>query len=145
MKRATTGGHPTRQAMLALLELEPGLSERSIRGRLDLSSGTGRHHLGVLRREGAVWSLRLGGRDWYFPGAKPFTEQERLEAVAGAVDPSLRAILDVVGDGLRQKEVLAALPWCHSTTQNRLARLVRIGLLVVERNGPCVVYRKAVA
>lgn len=57
---------PTRRRIVEHLRLLPGDHFRSIMRTLHLSSGTAKHHLGVLEREGLVRSERMQGKLRYF-------------------------------------------------------------------------------
>ena len=61
---------PTRARIVEHLRLLPGDHFRSIVRTLQLSLGTARHHLAVLRKSGLVFSETIGGKLRYFSVVK---------------------------------------------------------------------------
>jgi predicted transcriptional regulator len=62
--------HPTRAALLELLEANPGLHLQEIRRRLNLANGPVIHHLEKLVRVGLLTTVTAPGYTCYFPKGK---------------------------------------------------------------------------
>lgn len=147
--RACSGLRPNanRERILSTLGAFPGQSFRAVARLSNLASGTARHHLELLVRNGFAWREHLGGRDAYFAGARPRQAEERALKVAQIVDALDRAILEVLANGpvRGQASFFAALPRRpRATIQVRLRRLTAWGILAVTK-GRANTYRLSTA
>ena len=97
-----------REIIEATVEKTPGLSFRQVVATTKIPSGTVRHHINVLAREGRVWYTRLGGRLAHFAGRKPTSPIALREVVAASFDKmDARIYLAVRDEGpLVQKDIL---------------------------------------
>lgn len=121
-----------REIIEATVEKTPGLSFRQVVATTKIPSGTVRHHINVLAREGRVWYTRLGGRLAHFAGRKPTSPIALREVVAASFDKmDARIYLAVRDEGpLVQKDILERFgDEPISTVQHRVKRLVRFGIL----------------
>lgn len=136
--------HERRRLLYDFVVGNPGVHFREALRGAALPSGAGRHHVTQLVRAGLLVERRIGSKLRLFPaGADSVAWQE----VAVARNPNLRALHEwiTVNPGRNQMEILEAFReghgWSPSTTQGRLVRLAREGVLAVEDRGRYRHYR----
>jgi predicted transcriptional regulator len=134
--------HPRRDALLDLLQRQPGLCFTELQARLRgvpgherAGAGALSHHLWVLEREGLVASRRSGRVRRYYSG--PYRGQATtLAQLQGRPDRDVaEALLRVPGAGIKQLQT-SALPHRSRQIVGRiLHRLQAAGLAVGVRRG----------
>lgn len=129
----------TRRGIHSYVEAHPGASLREVAESLGVAVGTVHHHVRVLVGSGRLVEQGHGrARRLFLPSFA--TEHQRTEAIL-LREPALKALHDLVRlhPWLTQNDLvdLAArrLASSRSTTQHRLSRLAKGGLLQVRRQG----------
>jgi len=119
--------HPRREAMLALVRAEPGLTLADVQRRLALSNGVARHHVALLQSAGLVRRSHDGARRRLWPiGA----------AIVAAPSLGERAVTLVEQRGpMRAAEIADALGVSRQSLHYHLKRLEADGRLVARREG----------
>lgn len=119
--------HPRRSRIQALVAARPASTFRQLVRCSGIPAGTLRHHLSILSRTGLVRVERDGVRLRHFPAGldararlAATLERQGLAEVYGFV---------AVHGPVSQHVVLDGLGGPRSTTQHRLKRLVRFGVL----------------
>ncbi|MHB8634609.1 MAG: hypothetical protein ACYDBQ_11730 [Thermoplasmatota archaeon] len=137
--------HPTRAAIVALLEARPGISFRKILLASGVGSGTAAHHLRVLRRAGRVWSTPHAGSLLHFAGPKPEAakaQQVVVENVLPGIDRTILVYLRMAGPS-NQTAVIKAPgleTFPRATIQHHLGRLRERGFIRETRQGRRAMY-----
>lgn len=126
-----------REAILAILDVE-ALPFRELSRRTEMASGCLRHHLTKLARAGKVRCEKVDCYLYYARTDKP-CDLRRKRALDDDGMPELLAAF--AGKERHQKAVLDMMPWPRSTTQNRLQRAVRMGLLKQRWQGRYAIYQ----
>ncbi|MHB8633665.1 MAG: winged helix-turn-helix transcriptional regulator [Thermoplasmatota archaeon] len=127
--------NPHRARVYEAVCTDPGLSIVSLRGRCGISWTTAVHHLRRLEQGGLVVSVREGGFRRYFAGRSE--EARQCRPIAALARPGTRRVADVVAQspGLNQKELCRLLGIANPAASKQLARLNRLGLVEVQREG----------
>ena len=134
-------GQANRNALLAAITREPGLTFRGVCRAAGIATGTARHHLSGLRGAGQVVCFTRALEHLYYPAGWTGATAARHALLAEA---GFRELLDCLRDKPRcQREVADALPWPRSTTQNRLKRLTQAGALRFVPRGRYLIYEVA--
>ncbi len=137
--------HPNRDLLLRIIDAQPGAHFRNLATESKLGVGNTRHHLDVLLSAGLITQRRNGHRLHNFI-AKGFNEKT-WRTQAALSDPKsnrLARLVDLLGTPRQQDVVMGAQSrwsWSRSVTQDRLRRLVNMGVL--ERLGSGGRYRLA--
>lgn len=130
----------TRDRITALLREHPGVHEREMVRRLEVSRAAVRHHLTMLERRGKARSMPVSGRTAWFP-ADVTRGQRRLLAVLAL--PGAQEVLDAVGarPGAQVREVADALGVSPKVARHQLGLLERGGALQREGTRPARFWR----
>jgi DNA-binding transcriptional ArsR family regulator len=122
---------PNRRRVHQAVAADPGAGFLELVRACGLGAGTVRHHLTVLAKHGLVAERRHGARTAFFE-ARACGDAWR--GVVALRDPSLRLLHAAVaaapgGSQSAFVQAMARHGWTRTTTQHRLARLERHGLL----------------
>ncbi|HUR63889.1 MAG TPA: winged helix-turn-helix transcriptional regulator [Candidatus Thermoplasmatota archaeon] len=136
--------HPRRRSIYEYIQAHPGANFREIARGVGSATGTTRHHLTVLKRNGAVMERAHGATTRFFENHGKF--EATWPSVVLLREEPLRQLHDwlAMHPGAAQKEVLEAMAqagWSRSTTQHRLQRLVAGGAVELRPQGRLKMYR----
>lgn len=124
-----------RDAIVSLLDADPGLTTTEIGSRIGMGWGATVHHLETLRRNGVLSMVRHGHRQHYFR-AGGMDKQERLLLVYSR-DPIYGPFLRTVDDrpGAPLKDIVVHLRQGKAGASRTGKRLVELGLVRREKAG----------
>lgn len=133
--------HPTRAAILEVVQAAPGHGFCELARKLGIAPGTLRHHLSVLTRSDLVRLESVGARLAILPAG----ERRSPAAVALLRDPELAALRDFVAchGRVHQRQISTAFPAPRTTTHHRLRRLTEVCALRAQRQGRVLFYEAA--
>ncbi|MEA3143269.1 MAG: hypothetical protein QOG31_593 [Thermoplasmata archaeon] len=136
--------HPRRRSIYEYIQAHPGANFREVARGVGSATGTTRHHLTVLKRNGVVMERAHGGTTRFFENHGKF--EATWPSVVLLREAPLRQLHDWLAahPGAAQKEVLEAMAqagWSRSTTQHRLHRLVAGGAVELRPQGRLKMYR----
>jgi predicted transcriptional regulator len=131
--------HATREAMLRLIQTDPGLSLQEIVSRVRLARGPTQWHLDKLERNGYVARVRHGGESLFFPRHMPAAQ---TKAMAALRHPSRRGLLALAASrpGVRPSEAARELGLQPPTIRHHARELLALGLLVQHGEANAVQY-----
>lgn len=131
--------HATREAMLRLIQRDPGLSLQEIVARVRLARGPTQWHLDKLERNGYVARVRHGGESLFFPRSMP---RGQAQAMAALRHPSRRGLLGLAArrPGVRPSEAARELGLQPPTIRHHARELLSLGLLAQHGEGNAVQY-----
>lgn len=122
----------------------PGVCFRELTRITQLAFGTVRHHLNILHRHGRIRELKQGNSNVIFEAHA--VADSRWPAIALLREARRRQLFEFISSNAfaRQRDILRAFArqgWKRTTTQNRLRRLEKEGLIGSVRQGKAKVYR----
>ncbi|MCA1810480.1 MAG: winged helix-turn-helix transcriptional regulator [Halobacteriales archaeon] len=140
--------HPRRRRMFEYIQAHPGATFREVARAVGVATGTTRHHLSVLKRNGVVMERTHGSTTRFFENHGKFDAS--WSSVVLLREEPLRDLHDwlVAHPSVPQKDVLegmAGVGWSRSTTQHRLERLVAGGVVELRLQGRLRIYRSKAA
>lgn len=136
--------HPSRSAVIEVLEDHPGATAADVARRADMNYDTVRYHLRLLEEFDEVTTRRPDGKIRYFPnhGRHSRDEADLLAILADATREAIaRALLEA--DGLYAGEVAERAGVAPSTASHHLGRLTEAGVVDRTRRGNHVRYELA--
>lgn len=131
--------HPRRRALYGYVAAHPGGAIREATRATGIPNGTAIHHLGRLLRDRILVCRRHGHSHRLFPASQATAEDQLMTIVLR--EPQVSAVYEWVKahPQTSQKTILDAMAALHamprSTTQHRLARLLRHGLVAARPVG----------
>ena len=143
--RPPTRADLRRAQVLGHIKAHPGCCFRELARATGLATGAASHYVRTLKKRGLVEEAPLGMRRLFFPVGQVVPD---LAAWKMLREPGMADLRDwLAGQALPcQRDVLdhaaAAWSWPRATTQHRLDRLVRVGLVArIPIGGRRLVYR----
>lgn len=141
VRNKSPNGEANRAKLLEVVREEPGISLRELGRKAGVPTGTLSHHTAILVREGKLEEARVAcKRVFRLPGVS--TAWPTLKVMREEGMTSLVAKVRELGQP-HQAAVIEAMAWERSTTQNRLDRLVRYGVLRTRVQGRFTLYEVA--
>lgn len=134
--------HPSREAIVAWISCHPGTTFRRTCSATGRAQGTVAFHLRNLKKRRLIVEVPYRGRRLFFPKGYAVPSPE---VAALLQEPVLWSVRDWVAahPGAAQYDVLdhfGQLGWSRSTTQHRLERLVKAGLVSKKARGRFLLY-----
>jgi predicted transcriptional regulator len=140
--------HSRRRQLHDYIVAHPGIHFRGLIRATKIPSGSARHHLSQLLHSGILVERRVGSKLRLF-AANVNNPDAQWQLTALDLESDLKNLHDWIQShpGQTQTSILEAFQqmhaWSRSTTQARLARLLRIGLVSVRHMGRYKVYSAA--
>ncbi len=125
--------------MYDYIQSNPGATLREVLRGADVQCGSGRHHMGMLKRENRIIERAHKSTLRYFDNDDAYADG--WESLVMLREPDLNIIYEwlLAHPGAAQKDILAwanrVMNWSRSTLQNRLARLVDANVVVIRSRG----------
>ncbi len=127
--------HPFRRELFTILCESPGTYLLELADMLESPLGTLTWHLRILEREGLVKSTKFAGKRVYYPNMLR-SEEAELAFLTLRSKTAQRIFLYVVNNpGCHQEEMAEALKVHHDTIRWHVDRMIKTGLLRVEKVG----------
>ena len=132
--------HESRRRLHAIIRDDPGISFRALARKAGIPTGTTRHHLTILARSGLIEESSHGATQRFFLAGTAPTEAQRV-ALAVLREETLARLHAAImaSPWLPQTTIIdnaeRDFQWSRSTTQHRLDRLVKAGLVKVHQSG----------
>ncbi|HUR60995.1 MAG TPA: helix-turn-helix domain-containing protein [Candidatus Thermoplasmatota archaeon] len=136
--------HPRRRRIFDYIKDHPGATFREVARGVEIATGTTRHHLTVLKRNGVIMERPHGSTTRFFENHGKF--EATWNSVVLLREPALKQLHDwlLANPEVPQKDVLEAMAghgWSRSTTQHRLQRLVEGGMAELRLQGRLKIYK----
>jgi predicted transcriptional regulator len=136
--------HPRRRRIFDYIKDHPGATFREVARGVEIATGTTRHHLTVLKRNGVIMERPHGSTTRFFENHGKFDAS--WTSVVLLREPPLKLLHEWLSANpeVPQKDVLEAMAvhgWSRSTTQHRLQRLVEGGMAELRLQGRLKIYK----
>jgi predicted transcriptional regulator len=130
--------HPRRKKLNQYITAHPGATFRELLRGTQIPAGTARHHLTIMRRSGIIFERRHRSTLRFYENHGKF--EQSWVTVAVLREPQLQQLHDWIkaNPNQAQMDILGAMNdegWMRSTTQHRLKRLEREGLVTARPHG----------
>lgn len=141
MKGQKLSDHGTRDAILDLLEREPGMTMTEIADALDLNKGTLRYHLEVLVKKERIFIRTEGKKRSYYSGKAPARRSRERSRDLSRTDKRILSVIEE-NPGIDLKGLSRVVNISRSEGRSVLRRLEGMGIIWKVRYEDGVGYEK---
>ncbi len=126
--------HPTRAAILDVVNMSPGIHFSRLARQVDLAPGALQHHVSKLVEAGLVTKLARTGRTHYFPAGT--TQQSAAQAATASIPGAAEILAAIrIHAGLSVSDLASQTGRTVGTVSHHLNHLEREGLIERRRMG----------